>query len=220
MYILNRRRKRTRSLLAVSLVLVGLGIGAFIVKGLLKTETTIGPPPAAVVSHVYDKRPAPKRFDERLFTFELPGDWEAFKPAESIAGTQSWRNTAGSKGVRVVTVYTDAAVQELAVNRILPVQVVGEKMSVAGDLSDNCVNFTKPTGTGKVQGKWQGVEFLCDTGNYVRNVAGVGAAGGINSVKLTGPTAGQHSIFITYTDNSPNPDYEVFTAMVQSFRLK
>jgi hypothetical protein len=222
MYILHYRRKRTRSLLIFAVLLIALGAGAYYSRGLLDTRTEIGPTPAAVYSTVTDKRPKPKAFDEKLYSFMLPNDWEKFNLENAPVGSLSWRNTKDNRGVRVITVYTDASVADLAVNRALPLQSSDDHFMITGDVSDNCVNFTtgQAGGKEKIPAKWQTVDFICDTGNKYRNVVGIGAPGEPTGVALTGKTTGKHSIFITYTDSSPNFNASDFGEMIKSFRLK
>jgi hypothetical protein len=168
-------------------------------------------------------RESPKTITEKFYTFELPHDWEAFQLEQAPPNALSWRNTADNKGVRVITVYLDGAPANFAVNRVLPVQAAGERFGVVSDVSDNCTNFTeplKPNPTDTAPAKWQNVSFICDTGNFARNVVGTGSAEGLNTVKLTGATMGQHSIFITYIDASGSPNFSIFTTMLRSFSLR
>lgn len=223
MYILHHHhRKRTRSLLVLAVLLVALGVGAYYSRGLLDTETVIGPAPAAVYSTVTDKRPPPKPVDEKVYVFSLPSDWEKFSLPDAKAGSQSWRNTQGNKGVRVITVYLDSPVQELAVNRVLPVEITADHLTITGDVSDNCVNFTSKQSDGKekIAAKWQGADFICDAGNRFRNVVGIGSPGAPQGVVLTGPTTGKHTVYVTYTDSSSNFNSYDFTEMMKGFRLK
>lgn len=224
MYILNYRRKRSRTILAVGLLVVGLGGATYMGRQMMTAETEIGPAPAAVITQVRDGKKAPLKVNEPLMSFELPNDWEKFTPVEAMAGSQSWRNTADNKGVRTITIFTDAMPRVTAVNRIVAVQPSEDGLMLAGDISDNCVNFTNPgqqaSATGTATAKWGGVEFVCDTGNYIRNLAGVGMAGVPKGVKLTGPTTGQHTLFILYNDSTASPNFGIFTSMLQSLKLK
>ncbi len=110
------------------------------------------------------------------------------------------------------------------VNRIVPAEASQDSIRLVGDVSDNCVNFTTPSkqsaSNGTATAKWQGVEFVCDTGNYVRNVAAVGVAGLPAGIKLTGSTTGQHTYIIVYNDANATPNYTIFSDMLQSFKAK
>lgn len=229
MYILNRPHKRSYGLAVAGLLLAGLAAGGYAMRGLLESDTVIGPAPAAVVRTVQDRQSAVKNFETAQFSFQLPNDWEPFRLASQPAGSQSWHNTAGNKGVRILTVYLNPAPGSVAVNRVLPVETANDRLSVAGSLSDNCTNFTAPsrqqTGQSVAVAKWQNVEFLCDTGNYTRNVVGIASPASdtntaVGGVSLVGPTGGAQRVMITYTDHGPSPDYSALTSLVPTFRLK
>jgi hypothetical protein len=102
------------------------------------------------------------------------------------------------------------------------VQASGTGVSPLGDVSDNCTTFTNGADSHQATqaAKWDGLPFLCDTGNYERDVVGIVSSDGSNTVKVTGTTGATHRFFITYTDNSPSPDYTVFTAALRTFQAK
>ncbi|MGH8466820.1 MAG: hypothetical protein ACRER5_21990, partial [Pseudomonas sp.] len=132
-------------------------------------QTNIGPAPAAVTRQVSDERKLNKEVATATYRFVLPPDWEAVSIPGMPADAQSWQNTADAKGVRSVSVYVDTAIQDKAVNKILPVQRNGAGLVLAGDVSDNCTNFITPENlaagkaTGRARATWQGVSFWCDT---------------------------------------------------------
>lgn len=228
MYILHRLPKRDHTLRSVCialLVLVTIGAGVWYGRQFFKSDTKIGTTPKAVVTKVVDKRGAPKHIDLPAFSIDLPHDWEQFERTDNpiFKPTYSWRNTAENKGVRQIDMFLDSTPQAMAVNNIMPVEAAGNHV-VPASASDNCANFTPKTAEnqrdGKGPSKWQGVDFICDTGNYVRHVVGIGASGGpTNTVKLTG-ASGAHSIFLTYTDATATPDDGIFSEALQSLKLK
>jgi hypothetical protein len=226
MYILHQRRKRAPIIATFVVVAVLAGAVAVFGKSYFATDTVIGPTPAAVVSTVHDSRSAQKHIDDPLFSFDVPHDWETFLPTDQTFATRSWRNTSDNKGVRVISLYLDSVPPNFAVNRAVAIQPEGNRMTVSGDVSDNCTAFTgsdqvgQASGSGKAPAKWQGVNFICDTGNYLRNVVGTGSTGTINTTKLTGPKTGAHNVFLTYTDSSASPSFSIFTDMLRSFELK
>ena len=63
------------------------------------------------------------------------------------------------------------------------------------------------------------VEFLCDMANPQRNVVGTGSTDGLNTVKVSDQMGTQHRYFITYTENNSKPDYSIFIAAINSFKL-
>lgn len=226
---MNRRhypKRRARSAIVAVLVvgaLIGSGVSAW---QYMDTDTKIGPTPAPVVSKVLGAKSKTRTYTTGpgdLVNIDLPQDWEKFTPASALAGSYNWRNTAGNKGVRTITLYVDAIPQDFAVNRVLAVEGVENRIITLGGVSENCVNFSgqgrDTTGSGKAPARWEGVRFTCDTGNYVRNVVGISSAATPGAVKLTG-TSGAHQLFVTYTDSDATPNHSIFTAAVESMRLK
>ncbi len=229
MYVMNRLpnpKRRVRSA-----VLSVLFVGALIGSGAaawqyVDTDTKISPTPAPVVSKVLGAKSKTRTYTagpNDLVRIDLPEDWEKFTPVSSLAGSFNWRNTSGNKGVRVITLYVDAIPNEFAVNRVLAVEGVENRIVAVGGVSDNCVNFSgqgrQATGSGKSPARWEGVQFTCDSGNYTRNVVGISSAATPGAVKLTG-AGGTHQLFITYTDADATPNHSIFTAAIESLRLK
>ena len=223
-YIIHHHRaKRTRTWLGLAVLALLVMGGGLLVKHWLQPTGQVSPTPSAKVTHVLADRAGPKYIDDNRWSFDLPSDWEAFTPPNFPPTAHSWRNTADNKGVRVITVYYDGAPANFAVNRVVPVLAEGAGLGNIGDVSDNCINFTnhtQPSPTDTVPAKWQNTNFVCDVGNHSRNVVGTASLDGLNIAKLTGPTTGAHSVFITFTDASASPNFGIFTAMLQSFQLK
>ncbi len=204
----------------IIILLAGAGCYIF-VKYFMKSDTSISAPPAPAVSHVIAGDEKTKKFDEGSFTINLPLDWKFISHQSAVYNIYTWHNTKKNPGVEQLQVYVDTIPSDLGVNRVLPVQGSGNQI-VATTVSDNCANFTgdKVPGSTRTPAKWANVNFLCDLGNYVRDVVGTSSSDGVNVVKLTGPTTGTHALFFAYTDNGPTPDFTIFTDAVQSFRLK
>lgn len=218
--------KRRHRRWAVACLVIILVLSATIwLKHALHTTTTISPAPPAAVHNVSANTSPIQKIDESIFRLELPSDWKLQSHQVQPEGTNiyTWQNTAGNAGVRSMSVYVDSTPSTLGVNHALLVQANGGGLSVQGDVSDNCSGFTSPTNgmpATASPAKWQGQPFLCDLGNYLRDVVGTVSVDGINKVYLTGQTAGKHALFFTYTDNSINPDYSIFINALQSFQLK
>lgn len=189
-------------------------------KHFLKPDTNISKAPPPVVNTVIAKNSATKKFSEGDFAISLPTDWIYTGRANDIYHAYTFENTAGNKGTRVLAVYVDNIPTALGVNRVLPVEASGDRV-IPNTVSDNCANFTgnKVPGSASTPAKWAGIDFLCDLANYARNVSGTSSPGAINSVTLTGPKIGQRKIFFTYTDDSAEPNYQIFYDALQSFRL-
>lgn len=201
-------------------LLIGTGIWA---KSYFKASTTISPPPAPVTSVVTSNQGPTKQFDQGIFSLSLPADW-IYKGQQRQTAPYApylYENTKTNTGVEQLEIYVDTIPANLGVNRVLPVQSEGARV-VPTTVSDNCAAFTgnKVPGSTSTPAKWDGFDFLCDLGNYERDVVGTSSSDGINTVKLTGPTTGVHQLFFTYTDNGSTPDFNIFTDALSSFRLK
>lgn len=218
-----KSRRRLYGWLIFSGIVLVSGIVIFS-KSYFKANTVVSSPGNPVITTVSDGKAMPRSFDEKLYTMNLPGDWEpATNPYESAA-QYGWQNTATEKGTRRLSLYIDTIPVTKALNRYLSLAGQGAQLSVQGNVSDNCINFTQASQINKqtmtAPAKWNGLDFICDAGNYLRDVVGTGSADGINTVKLTGPNSGKHSYFFVYIDNTSQPDYSILTNAVQSFKVK
>lgn len=203
------------------LALIGIAAVVFlVVKSQFRTTTSISQSPP-VVTKIVDEQSPTRQFTKGIFTISLPQDWRFVEHTGGQYNIYTWHNTASNPGSRMLQVYVDTIPHKLGVNRVLPVQAAGNKV-VPTTVSDNCADFTdqKVPGPADAPAKWQGISFLCDLANYVRDVAGTSSAQGINTVTLTGRTTGRHSFFFAYTDNSAEPDLTIFTAVLQTFIVR
>ena len=197
--------------------------GVFAARNILQPHTSITQSPG-VTRFVGASSSSTQHVAKSIFTLDLPAGWTAASPPNTPYTIYSWQGGLDTLDTaRRLDVYIDRLPVNLAVNRLLPVQATDDRLDAVSETSDNCSNFTDKAAasatTGAAPSKWAGVNFLCDMGNYERDVVGIGSAEGINSVTLIGPTAGAHHVFMTYTDNSANPDFTIFLAIVRSFRL-
>ena len=233
MYRLGKRKRHSKKpIIFGSILLLMLGLGAAgysFVKNTSRTSTQIKNG-AATVHYVSASSSQKSHFDEDSFSLNLPPAWKLVNhlaPQASRYNVYTFQGTNAAESSRLVAVYVDLLPTDLAVNHEISVQAQGSGMS-HGTVSDNCANFasdaarsTSQAVTSQVSAsRWDGVDFLCDLGNYNRNVTGTGAIGTINKVILTGPRGGTHSFFITYTDANINPDYTVLYNLLDSFQVK
>ena len=188
----------------------------------IKPTPQISAPPAVATTHVSYDTTKLKTFDEPLFRIALPDDWKPIVRNTDIPQPVfSWQGTVKDNKSRWLSVYIDEDVSTLAVNRELSVQATDTSINVLGDASDNCTTFTGSAvqSHGNTPAKWQGIDFLCDSGNYERDVVGIASSDGLNTLKMTG-SSGTHKFFFTYTDNSVSPDYSIFINALKSLHLK
>jgi len=219
----NHIKRRHRHIAILVVVIVLAVVLSVIGTRALRAQTAISPPPPATNHSVSAPSMQTKHIDESLFSIDLPTDWKLQQHQTTTGDIYIWINTAGNAGVRNITLYIDTPEPQLGVNRALFVQNNDNRLTAIKDVSDNCAGFTGPSASassGTAPAKWNGADFLCDLANYTRDVVGTVSQDGINEVMITGPTAGRHSIFLTYTDNSSQPDYAIFINALQSLQLK
>lgn len=164
--------------------------------------------------------------DHPLFTMELPQDWkEISRQNISLEQSITWQATKKNYENRMLTLYIDRIPPNLAVNKIMTVEVQSNQLAV-GDVSDNCVNFTSggamnpAAGTGYDKpAKWGGVDFICEMGSTIDNQIGVGSKSGMNQIAVTG-TKGLHKYFFIYTDRNIQPDNSILRDALGSFKAK
>jgi hypothetical protein len=233
MYRLGKRKKRSKTPIifgSILLFLLVLGTAGYsFVKNASRNSTHIKNG-AATVRYVSASSSQKSHFDEDNFSINLPAAWKLVNhqvPPASRYNVYTFQGTTAVESSRLVAVYVDLIPADLAVNHEISVQAQGSGMS-HGTVSDNCANFASDSARNAPQAaasqvsasRWEGVDFLCDIGNYNRNVTGTGAVGATNKVTLTGPGSATHSFFITYTDANINPDYTVLYNLLDSFQTK
>ncbi|HEY1064219.1 MAG TPA: hypothetical protein VGE30_02880 [Candidatus Saccharimonadales bacterium] len=165
-------------------------------------------------------------FRRGTFSIDLPQGWQFTSKQQDIVTAYHFKSTLpGDEGNRSLVVYEDSSLSNLAINRMIPVVATddGGMVADAGQVSDNCTAYTTGATANRAQvgqlAKWQGIEFLCDMANPLRNVVGTGSKDGLNTVKLADQGGLQHRYFLTYTDNNYKPDYRIFIAAINSFRM-
>ena len=161
---------------------------------------------------------------EHTFTVDIPSEWHAVPSSQTISGAYGWQGVSTDGSGRRLDVYIDTVPTTLAANRVLPVQVVGDGLQSNGAVSDNCADFAdkskESVATATAPAAWNGVAFVCDLGNYERDVVVIGTPAGVNDVAIKGRTTGLHHIMLVYTDDSITPDYSVFMAIIRSFQVR
>jgi hypothetical protein len=209
-----RRRQLVRTLWLLAVIAVVAG-GLWL-QGAMKPDTVIGDA-KPTTTHI-GLLPT-QNFQLRTFQINLPEDWKQVTPAVEHA-TYSWRGATAENNARALDIYVDATPSNFAVNRVVSLVANGAGVQAIGSISNNCSTFTLAGATdpqtGIAPSKWNGIDFLCDMANYIRNVVGTSSAEGINTVNVAGPS-GTHKYFFVYTDHSGEPNFDTFTQALQSF---
>jgi hypothetical protein len=214
----SRRHHYKLWVLAVAVIVIGVVLWLRTLKS--DTKITNGKATTSTIAG-----PATKKFDEPDFTINLPTSWTFIGAQHDINNIYHFRSEiGGDQGNRLLDVYEDSQLSKFAINRMVPVEADGASLTVsATEISDNCTAYTTgpaaQTTVGSIA-KWQGINFLCDMANPLRNVVGTGSPDGLNTVVLTGDLRGEHHYFFTYTENNNTPNYTIFTDALTSFQAK
>lgn len=203
-------------------VLIAGGIAAF---EFLKPNTTITN--AKTVTQKLSGTASTKTFHEGIFSIALPQGWQFIGEQKNIYDIYHFKSASGGDtGNRQLDVYQDSSLPNFAVNRMLPVEATADGHLIANtvEVSDNCTAYTTGATSGRSTvgqiAKWQGIDFLCDMANPLRNVVGTGSTDGLNTVIIKSETTGLHHYFFTYTENNDKPDYSVFVTALNSFQVE
>lgn len=215
-------KRRWPLFLAVAgLVFLVGGVIIFILQN-LKSNTVVTQA-APVIRKVTATSVPVKAFEEPGFHIELPDDWKLISHLDSPYNLYHFQGTAKANTSRILEVYQDIIPTNFMVNRVQPIEANGEHVTLVGNVSENCADFTKgPPAAGQrgTPAKWNGIDFLCDLNNPLRNVVGTSAIGGINKISLKSSGGQEHLFFFAYTDNSIAPDYTTFYTALSSFASK
>ena len=225
-------KHRTRKLfilvgIVLAVVLIAVGYVVYDIAKNSQQQTVEGP--SRVIQQGNNGSAQKVRIEEPTFSIELPSDWKfvrrrSDKNENSVTWEEAKKKTQND---RFMTVYVDTIPPNMAINRLLPVAAQEEKL-VANTMSDNCATFTEggTLNTQKAQllspkpAKWQRIDFICDLPNVIDNKVGIGSLDGINVVAVKGPTKGTHKYFFVYNEHSIQPNYNILTNAITSFRAK
>lgn len=227
-YVVNKKTKIKKRRWAKRLVwlliigAIGLLLYWFFKQGNFKTSGSA----TSLKPTNFDQEPK-IHITEKLYGFDLPADWKEINRQTNPYKVVTWKGTAREADARTIDVYTDTIPQNVPLNRIIPVTGQDDRLGV-NTSSDNCIQFTanaadltpyEATKARATQTEWQGVKFLCDIPNSLRNVTGAASSEAMNTVSLTGVKGGKHRYFFVYTDHTAHPNQKTFTDMLISFRV-
>lgn len=217
----NKKRRRRIWLIVILLLILISWFSYGAIKKAATPKSEIKQAQATYKKIDYSKKT--QTFSNEYFEIELPATWRSINQSSGSYKTFSYQSNNGSDG-QIMQIFIDTIPVNFAVNRALIVKSQGEKVSVESPISDNCTAYTKNAanvGQYGAAARWQGVDFLCDMANTLRNVIGTSSVDGVNTVNLSSPSTGrQYKVFFTDTANGINPDYNTFVSAVNSFRLK
>lgn len=225
--------KLTRRPLLVILIIIGLILAGGYIKFIKPaSKNTITGSTQARVTTIKNTGPADTKVDEKLFSLTLPGAWKlSAQDWDARYHSYQWNSQDQKSAGRWFRVYVDTIPSDQAVNYLLPITIQEGTMAM-GQVSDNCVNFTKgaipedqrPTtvsiSQSTIPSRWELVDFLCDNASVSHQVVGASTSAGINTVILSGPTQGQHKYFFMFDDNNISPDFGMFERILGSFTPK
>jgi hypothetical protein len=214
----SHKPRRTALYLIGAVVLVALG---YLISQVLRPTTSLQQS-AAVTSEVVVQKPATKTIQESFFSFTAPADWRLLSHETKPYNVSTWVKTDPKISGRSLKIYVDSTPATLGVNRAMQIQTDGRHMTPIGLVSDNCSTFTKATSNPpsvSTPAIWNGLPFLCDLGNPARDVVGTVSADGLNKVVLNGPKAGKHTFFFTYNEQNIQGDYDIFSKILETFKL-
>lgn len=218
----DKHRRGRHATIAVFLIIIFVGI----VYGLINLRITPRQEirNATPVSKGYKTGSETKlAIDKPLFRLELPAGWREIENDKTSLTAPKFSFRSPSEKAQMIDLYIDNPPVTMAVNRAIVVSSQGDGLS-HDNVSENCTTFTDSSltnpQTGYAPAKWQETTFICDMGNYARAVVGAMSVDGINQVTVSGPTAGQHKLFIVYTDNNISPNYVTLYEILDSLHFK
>lgn len=218
----HRHRRLVRNLWIVFVVSI-FGVALYVLTHLRITpEQNIRN--AAPTSKGFDNNSAAKvKVDKPLFTMELPAGWKEVAVTINIVNAPKYAFSSNAERMTHIDLYIDAIPATLGINKAIVLTSQGDGVSY-GTVSENCTTFTdlklSNPKTGLAPAKWQETNFLCDTGNYNRQVVGTIAGEGVNTLTVHGTTQGSHVFFMTYTDNTIGPSYTTLYDILGSLHFK
>lgn len=138
----------------------------------------------------------------------------------------SFQNTQKDFDNRWIRVYVDIFPPNFALNRLMPITIVNNKI-IPDSVSEECKSFTGApiSGANRQQtsqtwaAKYKNVDFVCDMATP-RNYVGTASAGQGYGTTLTNKDGSSHKYFIVYIDHNIHPEYSTFSDALKSFETQ
>lgn len=217
-----KKHKKLKRLI-ILLIFVALCIVAYIwIRDHLKSKTVIkNAKPTVIHTTSSDQL---KAYDEPHFTVKVPVAWQPVPQLSPAYRSYTWQTSDNGTGGQQLTIYEDSIPRNYALNRVVIVHAEGRRLASDSIASDNCLQYTitgaPHYGEFGTLAKWQGVEFICDSQNELRDVIGTSSTDGVNVVKVTGVTGTHTYLFTLDNQDNANPDYSALYTVIQNFEAK
>lgn len=161
----------------------------------------------------------PKVFTTPYFRFSDSAKWE-LSAADTTATKFTYLLQVSGVPAHSVTVYINQTPNQddLATNRVLPVQVAGNRLTPTGGISDNCGRLYAPGDPKRIKAvSLAGTTLLCvpDTAQYLVAVGQVGGDYRLRLKRANGETA---TYIILYHNLSIMPEPAPFERLVKTFQ--
>ena len=226
MYTAYKRQRKYKVFLRFLLFLIPviLSIFAFAWFILLRNSDVVTSSFNKEGAQVAVVKPTMKDYSNEYFKITLPATWNALGKQNPYSNQvyYEFQDSVKETSNRWVRVYVDVIPKDFALNRVLPITVVENKI-VPGVISDDCTTFTgSPQAvTGKPvaetwTAKWQDVNFVCAMKAKLNYVGTASAEEGIITT-FTSSNNTKHKYFFLYIDHNVRPDYSIFTDALKSF---
>ena len=227
MYVINQQPQRKKTILkylvfsCIFLAIAGLIVWIVFLKNDSNSVSFVpsNEKPAVV-------KPEMRDFENEYFKITLPATWVDLGRKNPFAYEvyYEFQNTQKDYENRWLRVYVDTIPANQAVTKILPVEVVDNRL-VPGQVSDSCRNFSgAPASSGQANSQnwlatWQGVEFYCDM-NPAENFIGTASQEEGYGVTLVNLDGSNHRYFIAYINHNNNPDSNFIIDVVNTFETR
>lgn len=229
MYTANKRQRKYRIffrfiLFVTPFILAIFGFAWFVLLRNNDAESSSFNREGAQVAVV---KPVTKDYSNEYFKISLPATWKflGFKNPVADQTYYEFQDSDIETSNRLLRVYMDVFPSDFAMNRVMPITIVDNRI-VPGVISDDCTTFTGSPNTvgGKSSAntwsaKWQDVNFVCDMKTKLNYTGTASADEGISTTFINS-NGKKHKYFFLYMDFNVRPDYSIFTDALKSFETK
>lgn len=230
MYTANKRQRKYRTFLKFTLLISPflLGILGLIWFVFLRNNDSISSNFNKQGAQVAVVKPATKDFSNEMFKITLRSNWEAHGKQNPFSNQIYYEFQESIKekegGSRWLRVYVDTFPKDFALNRLLPISVVDNRI-IPGIISDDCTTFTgsplstlgAKAGADTWAAKWQGVDFVCSMTNAQNYTGTASAEEGIGTTFINSDNV-KHKYFFVFIDHNVRPDYTIFSDSLKTFQ--